>query len=157
MTQPHAGNRLEDLRLNTGRGRYAADWNLPQQLHACFLRSDRAHAEIVSIDTAHALAQPGVAAVFTGADALAAGYIQFPNMLTSAGSRGTKLLNPARPVLAHHKVRFVGAAVAMVVAESALAAQDALAAIEVEYRALPPAVTVDDALRPDAPQLHADV
>ena len=157
MTDKHAANRLEDLRLITGRGRYAADWNLPGQLHASFLRADRAHAEIASIDISAALAHAGVAAVFTGADATAARYTQFPNMLTFAGSDGRPLLNPARPVLADRKVRFVGETVAMVVAESALAAQDAVAAIDVEYRDLPPAVTVEDALRAGAPQLHADV
>ena len=58
--------RREDARLLTGQGRFTADWNLPGQLHAHFLRSDRAHAEIVSIDAAAALASPGVVAVLTG-------------------------------------------------------------------------------------------
>ncbi|HET7201307.1 MAG TPA: hypothetical protein VFI80_10905, partial [Burkholderiales bacterium] len=59
--------RREDLRLLTGRGKYTSDWNLPGQLYGCYLRSDRAHAEIVSIDTAQAAASAGVAAVLTGA------------------------------------------------------------------------------------------
>jgi len=50
--------RLEDLRLVTGAGRYASDWNLPGQLHACFVRSDRAHARILSVDTTEAKAHP---------------------------------------------------------------------------------------------------
>ena len=137
MSEIHAANRREDLRLITGRGRYTADWNLPGQLYACFLRSDRAHAEIVAVDTAPALKCRGVVAVLTGADALAAGYTRFPNMVTFTGRDGKPLLKPERPVLAAKKVRFVGEAVAMVVAESALAAQDALGAIEIEYRDLP--------------------
>ena len=130
-------NRREDLRLITGRGRYTSDWNLPGQLHAAFLRSDRAHAEIVSINTAAALKRRGVVAIFTGADAVAAGYTRFPLMANFTNRKGATLLKPDRPVLAHGKVRFVGEAVALVVAESALAAQDALDAIEVEYRDLP--------------------
>ena len=62
-------NRREDIRLITGQGRYTADWNLPNQLHALFLRADRAHAEIVRLDATRALAHPGVKAVLTGDDA----------------------------------------------------------------------------------------
>ena len=63
-------SRFEDLRLITGAGTYASDWNLPGQLHAFFLRSDRAHAKIVSIDTAGARKHPGVAGIYTGEDAV---------------------------------------------------------------------------------------
>ena len=157
MTDTHAANRREDLRLITGRGRYTADWDLPGQLHAAFLRSNRAHAEIVSLNVKPALECRGVIAVFTGADALAAGYTQFPTLLTFTGRGGTTLLKTERPVLAAGKVRFVGETVAMVIAESALAAQDALGAIEIEYHDLPPAVTVHDALAAGAPQLHVNV
>ena len=60
--------RLEDDRMLTGRGKYVSDWNLPGQAYGHFLRSDRAHAEIVSLDAAAALAHPGVVAVITGED-----------------------------------------------------------------------------------------
>ena len=60
--------RREDLRLVTGQGRYTADWNLPGQLYGCFLRSDRAHAEITTLDTRAAAASAGVVAVLTGDD-----------------------------------------------------------------------------------------
>ena len=153
----HAGNRREDLRLITGRGRYASDWNLPGQLHAAFLRSDRAHAEIASINAAPALKRTGVKAVFTGADAVAAGYTRFPLMSNFTNRKGASLLKPDRPVLATDKLRFVGEPVAMVVADSAPAAQDALDAIEVEYRELSAATTAADALAPGASQLHAGV
>ena len=159
MIETHAqsGNRREDLRLITGRGCYTSDWNLPGQLHAAFVRSDRAHAEIVSINVAPALKRPGVSAVFTGADAIAAGYVRFPLMANFTNRKGVSLLKPERPVLAHKKVRFVGDAVALIVADSALAAHDAIDAVEVDYLDLPVATTVDDALAPGAPQLHADV
>src|SRR5215210_3550566 len=65
--KPFKGRR-EDDRLLTGQGRYTADWNFPGQLYGYFLRSDRAHAEIVSIDTEEAKKSPGVLAVFTGKD-----------------------------------------------------------------------------------------
>ena len=153
----YAENRREDLRLVTGRGRYTSDWNLPRQLHAAFLRSDRAHAEIVSVDVEPALGRPGVVAVLTGDDAVAAGYTWFPASMKFKNRKGATPLKTERPVLAHGKVRFVGEAVALVVADSALAAQDALDAIEVEYRDLSAAVTVDDALAAGASQLHATV
>ncbi|MGA7986682.1 MAG: hypothetical protein WCA01_16000, partial [Burkholderiales bacterium] len=63
-----AKGRLEDERMLKGRGRYVSDWSFPQQAHAHFLRSDRPHARIVSIDSAAALAMPGVIAVLTGHD-----------------------------------------------------------------------------------------
>ncbi len=157
MSNTHAANRREDRRLITGRGCYTADTNLPGQLYAAFLRSDRAHAEIVSIDAAPALARQGVVAVFTGADAIAAHYTQFPNLLTFAGRNGGQILKPERPVLATTAVRYVGETVAMVVAESALAAQDALDAIEIEYRDLRAVVTLEDALAEGAPQLHTNI
>ena len=157
MSEKHAANRREDLRLITGRGRYSSDMNLPGQLHAAFLRSDHAHAEIVSIDTASALKRPGAVAVLTGDDALAAGYKHFPNLLTFTNKAGASLIKPQRPVLAHGRVRFVGETVAMVVAHSAAEARDALDAIEVEYRDLPVVVDAEEALQPGAPQLHANV
>ena len=129
-----SGNRREDLRLITGRGRYASDWNFPRQLHAGFLRSDHAHAEILSINVAAALKRPGVVGVLTGADVESASRIQFANLAKFANRSGSTLLRTERPMLARGKVRFVGEAVALVVAESALAARDALDAIEVEYR-----------------------
>jgi len=157
MSHSHTAQRREDLRLITGRGRYTADVNLPGQLHAAFLRADRAHAQIVSIDTAPALARPGVVAVLTGADALAAQYTQFPNLMAFTGRNGAQILKPERPVLATTAVRYVGETVAMVVAESALAAQDALDAIVVDYRDLGAVATVEDALAAGAPQLHANI
>ncbi|MEO7728565.1 MAG: xanthine dehydrogenase family protein molybdopterin-binding subunit, partial [Burkholderiales bacterium] len=101
-------SRREDQRLTTGHGRYTADWNLPDQLHAVFLRADRAHAEIVSLDTARALKHPGVLAIFTGADAQTAGYKSLPNVVNFPGKDGLAMKKPLHPVLAQGRVRFVG-------------------------------------------------
>jgi carbon-monoxide dehydrogenase large subunit len=156
-THQHHGNRVEDLRLITGAGKYASDWNAPGQLYGYFVRSNRAHAEIVALNAAPALAHPGVKHVFTGVDAVSAGYVKPPHMLTMPGRNGMKARAPQRPVLAHGKVRFVGEAVALVVADSAAAAQDAAERVEVEYRDLPCVVQSEAALTAGAPQLHADV
>ncbi|OGA43933.1 MAG: hypothetical protein A3G24_24110 [Betaproteobacteria bacterium RIFCSPLOWO2_12_FULL_62_13] len=150
-------SRREDLRLVTGAGRYASDWNLPGQLHAHFLRSDRAHAGIVSIDLERALRHPGVVRVFTGADAVRAGYIKPMTMLTFKGRNGMQVRVPERPALAHGRVRCVGEPLALVVAETAFIAQDAAELIEIEYEELPVVVDPGDALAPGAPQLHDDV
>jgi len=149
--------RVEDARLITGRGKYAADWNVAGQLYAHFVRSDRAHAEIVSVNTEPARRHPGVVGVFTGSDAVRAGYTKAPHSLAFPGINGTQTRAPERPVLAHGKVRFVGEALAMVVAESAAAAADAAELIEVDYRDLPAAVSPEGALADGAPQLHDTV
>ena len=153
----HRGNRVEDFRLITGAGKYAADWNAPGQLYGYFVRSDRAHAQIVAVNVARALEYPGVKHVLTGVDAVRAGYTRAPHAFTFPGRNGMKARAPERPVLAHGKVRFVGEALALVVAESAAAAQDAAELVEVEYRDLAPVVQPEDALAPGAPQLHDDV
>jgi len=149
--------RVEDARLVTGGGKFAADWSLPGQLHAHFVRSDRAHAEIVSVNAGAALGHPGVRGVFTGADAVRAGYTKAPHALTFPGRNGMQARAPQRPVLAHGRVCFVGEALAMVVADTAARAQDAAELVEVEYRDLPAAVSPEEALAPGAPQLHEDV
>src|SRR5688572_10168720 len=107
----------------TGRGRYVSDWSLPGQAYAHFLRSDRAHAEIVSIDKQAAAASPGVLAVFTGEDLKE--LKSLPAALPAKGRGGAELINPGRPALARGRVRFAGDAVAIVIAESATTAQDA--------------------------------
>ncbi len=158
--EPHAShhsNRVEDFRLITGTGKYAADWNLPGQLYAWFVRSDRAHAEIVSLKVERALKHLGVKRVFTGEDAVRAGYTKFFVIVNYPGRGGQPIKKPARPSLAAGRVRHVGDAVAMVIADSAAAAQDAAELVEVEYRDLPAVVSVEEALAPGAPQLHDDV
>ncbi len=149
--------RVEDARLVTGSGKYAADWSLPGQLYAHFVRSDHANADIVSIDAAAALKRPGVKAVLTGEDAVRAGYVKAPNALAFPGKNGMKALAPNRPALAHGRVHFVGEAVAIVVAETALTAHDAADLVVVDYRERPPVTNPEDALAPGAPQIHDGV
>jgi carbon-monoxide dehydrogenase large subunit len=149
--------RREDLRLVTGQGKYTSDWNLPGQLHASFLRSDRAHAEIVSLDTASVLASSGVVAVFTGADTAKAGFKSTPQLARYPGRGGATIKVPHRDGLANGRVRFVGQEIALVVAETALAAQDAADKIEVEYRDLPAVVDAAEALAPGAEQLYPQI
>ena len=150
-------SRREDTRLTTGQGRYTADWNEPGQLHAVFLRADRAHAEIVRLDATRALALPGVKAVLTGDDVCAAGFKSLPNVVNYTGKGGQAMRKPVHPVLALGRVRFVGETVAMIVAETAAAAEDARDLIEVEYRDLPAVATFDAAVAAGAPQLHDSV
>lgn len=150
-------SRLEDMRLITGNGRYSSDWNASNQLHACFLRADRAHARIKSINADTARKAKGVIAIYTGEDAQRVGYLRSANFLTFAGKGGMKAKVPDRPALAIGKVRFVGDQVAMVVAESHLAAQDACELIEIDYEDLPPIIDPEAALKPGAPQLHDNI
>jgi len=138
----------------TGRGRYVSDWNLPGQAHAHFLRSDRAHAEIVSIEKDEALKGKGVIAVFTGDDL---DLKSLPAALPAKGRGGMELINPGRPALAKGRVRFTGDAVALIVAESAAAAQDAAELVVVEYRDLPAVIGAGEALAPGAPLVHDSV
>jgi carbon-monoxide dehydrogenase large subunit len=152
----HHGGRVEDLRLVTGAGRYASDWSLPGQLYCAFVRSDRAHAEILSVKTDKAQRHPGVKRVYTGADAIAAGYTKYFVVVSYPGRGGKHIIKPPRPVLAAKKVRHVGDALAMVVADSPVAAQDAAELVEVDYRDLPAVVSAEEALAPGAPQLHEE-
>ena len=156
MTEPFKGRR-EDQRLVTGQGKYTSDWNLPGQLHGAFLRSNRAHAEILSVNTRPAAAMPGVIAVLTGADLARENLKVAQPIFKFPGKGGMMLKVPHRDVLATGRVRFVGQEVALVVAETAAAAQDASEAIEVEYRDLPLVTGAEEALAPGAPQLHADI
>jgi carbon-monoxide dehydrogenase large subunit len=142
--------RLEDARLLTGQGRYSDDFTLPGQAHAVVLRSPHAHARIVSIDTTAARALPGVLAILTGADVAAEGLkpihhipqAQSPPDIKLDNTDGTPHLVVRPPILAIDTVRFVGEAVAFVVAETLAQAKDAAEAVRVEYEELPPIADV---------------
>ena len=160
MTEDGIGvplRRREDRRFLTGRGRYVHDIVLPQQLHAVFLRSPHAHAEIVSIDKAEALASPGVVAIFTAEDVVADRLNGVPCAWGIAGKDGTPMKEPPHPLLAQGKVRHVGDPVTMVIADSIEAARSAAERIAVEYRILPAVTGVVSATAPGAPQLYDDV
>jgi len=147
--------RLEDDRMLTGRGRYVSDWNLPGQAYGHFLRSDRAHADIVSMEKGEALKFPGVIAVLTGADLKE--LKSLPAALPYKGRGGMELINPGRPALAQGRVRFAGEPVALIVAESAVAAQDASELVQIDYRERPAVIHAPDALAPGAPLVHDGV
>ena len=148
-----AVRRLEDGPLLAGAGRFSNDEALPDQAHLVFLRSPHAHARIASIDTSAARAMPGVVAILTGEDVAAAGLKSLGVALPFKRPDGSDLAAPPRPILAQGLVRFVGEAVAAIIAESAAAARDAAEAIMVDYEELPPVTALRDAIAPGAPQL----
>jgi carbon-monoxide dehydrogenase large subunit len=156
MSYPYRGRR-EDQRLLTGAGRYTSDVGLPGQMFAAFLRADRAHARIVAIDAAEAMAAPGVRLVLLGTDTEAAGYHRTQSLLPFTGRNGEALKVPPRPALALDAVRFVGESVALVVAETAHQAQDAAELIRVDYEDLDPLPDPVLALAPGAPSIHAAI
>lgn len=140
--------------LVAGRGLYTADRDAAGVLHAVFVRADRAHAEIRSIDVAAARAMPGVVAALTARDLPAFGAI--PAFLRQPTVDGRPLVVPRRPILAEDRVRHVGELVALVVAESEAAAHDAAEAVEVDYADLPAVVGLDAALAPGTPAIHPE-
>src|SRR5690348_15212626 len=109
--------RIEDAGLLAGAGRFSDDISLAGQTYLGFLRSPHAHARIVSIDASEALAMPGVVAVLTGADLVADGVKPLPLAPIFKRPDGSPGASPLRPALAHEVVRFVGEAVAAVVAD----------------------------------------
>jgi aerobic carbon-monoxide dehydrogenase large subunit len=160
-TSPFVGRALlrrEDQRLLTGRGQFIADLDLPHMLHAVFVRSPVAHARIGAVHLAQALAARGVVCAFSGADLLAL-LPPVPDTQLSLPSKWTalvqhKFINPQQPLLAHDKVRHVGEAVAVIVAESRYAAEDAAQLVRLDLDPLPAVVDPEAALRPGAPIVH---
>ncbi|CAN5651723.1 xanthine dehydrogenase family protein molybdopterin-binding subunit [soil metagenome] len=147
--------RLEDDGLLKGLGQYAGDVSLPGQTYLCFLRSPYPHAAIKGTDTAAAKAMPGVVAVYTGADLVAAGVKPMPgSAFPRAG--GLPGATPVRHVLAHERVRFVGEPVAVVVADTLQQARDAAEAIQIDYDELPMVVDTLAAVTDGAPLLLDD-
>jgi carbon-monoxide dehydrogenase large subunit len=149
----HHQPRLEDDPLVRGLGHYAADVPMTGQTQAYFVRSPHAFADIRSIDIAAAKAVPGVLAVLTGADmdeAKIGNVSQHPPL---NGRGGTKLIIPHRPALVTKTVRHVGEAVAVVVAETLTAAQDAAELVAVDYEERTPAVDLREAVQAGASQV----
>jgi aerobic carbon-monoxide dehydrogenase large subunit len=156
--------RVEDLRFVTGKGQYTDDLRVDGQLHAAFLRSPHAHAALASIDTTAASEAPGVIAVLVGQDYLDDGFIgcdHVPNpadavdetkkaFLTSLTGSIFNQLHIPLPV---DRVRYVGEAIAMVIAETPLQARNAAEMIGVDYQERDAVVNGADAMRDDAPQL----
>ncbi|HSL51176.1 MAG TPA: xanthine dehydrogenase family protein molybdopterin-binding subunit [Candidatus Deferrimicrobiaceae bacterium] len=153
--------RKEDARLVTGRGRFSDDFSLPGQAHAHLVRSPHPHARILSIEATAALSVPGVLAVLTGKDAAADGLASIPhkpvptnpNEFPLAGREGGRVLVTPHPPLPADAVRFVGEAVAMVIAETAGAAADGAERVRVSWEPLPAVTATPAAAAAAAPVL----
>ncbi len=143
--------RVEDARLLSGQGRFTDDVSLPGEAHAAFARSPHAHARIAKLDAAAARAAPGVLAVYTGADVIAAGMGPIPFTQMHKRPDGTDMKVPPRNALTADEARFVGDAVAMVVAETRDQARDAAEMIEIDWDPLPANADLPAAARGDAP------
>src|SRR3984957_13095968 len=149
--------RTEDPKLVRGEGRFTDDVGVAGQAYAVMVRSRHAHGIIRAIDVAAARALPGVLGVYTGADLSAAGCGTFKCIVPFNNRDGSPMRKPARPALPTDKVRFVGDPIACVVAETLLQAKDAAEAVEVDVGPLPAVSNPEDAARPGAPLLYADV
>ena len=141
--------RREDPTLIQGKGTYTDDVALPGMLHAAFVRAGVAHGRITNVDTSEAQGMPGVVAIYTAADL----------ELNDMGNAGPPVPSPEsmrRPVLAKDKVRFIGEAIAMVVAETRAQAVDAVDNVLVDVDDLPVLVDMTKALDEDAPLLFEE-
>ena len=150
--------RREDRRLLTGRGQFIADLDLPHMAHAVFIRSPVPHARIVSVDLSRAAASPGVICALSGIE-LARLLPPVPDTQLSLPSKWArevehKFINPQQPLLANDKVRHVGEAFAVIVAESRYLAEDAAQLVSFELDPLPAVVDPEAALGPGAPIIH---
>jgi carbon-monoxide dehydrogenase large subunit len=144
--------RREDPRLVTGKGAFVDDLKIPFTTHAAFVRSPHAHAKIGKIDASAARAMKGVLAVYTGKDMLDSGVKPIPVGWLLPGIKV-----PAHYPLAVDRARYMGDAVAVVIAESPYIARDAAERIEVDYDVLPAVSDGAEALKAGAPKVHDDV
>src|SRR5262245_25559535 len=151
-----SGLRQEDRRFITGKGRYVDDIKLVGLTYAHFIRSPHAHARVKSIDTSEAEKMPGVIAVLTGQQIVddKIGNLICGWAITSKD--GSPMKMGAWPAMAPETVRFVGQAVAVVIAETKNQARDAAEAVAVNYEELPAVADVKAAIKPGAPQLHPE-
>ena len=154
--------RREDVRLVTGQGHYAEDYDAPGQAYAAFVRSPHAHADVVAIDGTPALAVAGVLGVFTGRDLADGGVGAIPTLIAERGggirSRdGSAFAEPPWYALATDRVRHVGEPIAVVVATTAAAARDGAEAVVVRYAARPAVVDAVAALASGAARVHDGV
>lgn len=151
---PQPLRRVEDGRLLRGEGRFAANQpDRPGQLFAVFVRSPLPHAAIRSVDLGAATAMAGVVAAWSGRDLAAAGVEPLSFQLPLKRADGQPMQPPPRWPLAVDVAGYVGEAVAVVVAQTRQAAQDAAEAVAVDYEERPHVTAIEPAVRPDAPQL----
>jgi carbon-monoxide dehydrogenase large subunit len=148
--------RKEDKRFITGKGRYVDDIKLVGLTHAHFIRSPHAHAKVKGIDSAAAQSMPGVIAVLTGQELV---DDKIGNLICGwavSSKDGSPMKMGAWPAMAPETVRFVGQAVAVVIAESKNLARDAAEAVVIDYEELPAVADMPSALKSGAPQLHPE-
>ena len=149
--------RKEDDALLKGLGRFQDDVSLEGEVHACFVRSPHAHADIAAIDSAAAAASAGVLAVYSGDEVAADGLGTLPCIADAfielKRPDGSPACYPPNPMLPEGRVRHVGEAVAMVVAETLAAARDAADLVRVDYAPLPAVAGAAQAREAGAPQL----
>ncbi|HVR55941.1 MAG TPA: xanthine dehydrogenase family protein molybdopterin-binding subunit [Pseudolabrys sp.] len=148
--------RIEDDALVRGIGRFMDDPRLPNTAYAAFVRSPHAHARITSVDTDEARRAKKVLAVLTAEDMKAANVGSVSRHPPVPGRGGAKMIMPFRPSLAGEKVMHVGDPVAMVVAETIAAAQDAADLVRIEYEELPAVIDLRDAMKKGGTQLYPD-
>jgi aerobic carbon-monoxide dehydrogenase large subunit len=155
-----AVRRIEDDKLLQGLGQFTdditGDSTYAEHVHACFVRSPYPHARIVSVDKTAAREMPGVVAVYHGADLVAAGVKPIPGSAGFPRTGGAPGATPPRHILAHGRARFVGEAVAVVLATTMEQARDAAEAVLVDYDELPMVVTLAGALADGAPVVCDD-
>ncbi|MEZ7973852.1 MAG: xanthine dehydrogenase family protein molybdopterin-binding subunit [SAR324 cluster bacterium] len=149
--------RVEDNRFLKGEGKYTDDFNMQHQTFAVYVRSPHAHANLVSVDISAAKAMAGVITVFTGKDIKDAGIVGSICGWQVDFKNGDTMKEPGHPILAFDKVRHVGDAVALVIAEKLGTAIDAASAVEVNYEVLDAIVDPKAAVQDGAPQVHDDV
>src|SRR6516165_8537573 len=148
--------RKEDKRFITGKGRYVDDIKLVGMTYAQFIRSPHAHAKVKSIDASAALKMPGVLAVLNGKELV---EDKIGNLICGwaiTSKDGSPMKMGAWPAMAPETVRFVGQAVAVVIAESKNQARDAAEAVVVDYEELPAVPDIRAAIKPGAAQLHPE-
>jgi aerobic carbon-monoxide dehydrogenase large subunit len=146
--------RLEDPSLLRGRGRFVDDIRPADVLHACFVRSPHAHARIRAIETTRARAMPGVHAVLTADDLPPRMAVsQIPMLVPSPAIRTPRTQLP----LARSEVCYVGQTIAVVIADSRHLAEDAAAAVAIDFEPLPAVSDCRDAAQADAVRVHSDL
>jgi carbon-monoxide dehydrogenase large subunit len=149
--------RNEDPRLLTGQALFVDDVDIPGMLHAAFLRSDYAHANLLSIDITEALERPGVVAVYTAEEMGDDWQPGPPNVSPPPTIEGITFHSRTHVPLAKDKVRHVGEAIAVVIAESRYIAEDAVEDILVDLEPLEVVADIESALDPEAPLIHEDL
>ncbi len=141
--------RKEDAKLITGQTNWTDNIRLNGMLHMAFVRSPYAHAKITRVDVSGALDQPGVIAAYSGAD-----FAAEQGSLPCAWPVTPDIVIPPHPPMAVDEVRYVGEAVAVVIARDRYTAADAIASIDVDYEPLPPVLDIRTALAADSPKVH---